>query len=147
MHGTWKTTGGGSSGGAAAVAVLLVFIVLGSGAAAHAVRLAGDLLVIGLVTIVAVAVGVGVTIAVVRLQGHRRAGVMVYDAKTVRPGIRWQANPNALPLPEPRAIPAPVQPVVNVHIDAGLLAGLMEAARRQQHAPVIIPSETEEIPR
>src|SRR5580692_11364841 len=42
-----------------------------------------------------------------RLRGRGRNGVTACDAKAARPGIRWQQNPDAIPVPSRREIPAP----------------------------------------
>ena len=82
---------------------------------------------------------------VVRLQGRRRARAVACDAKVTQPQL-WHARPDAAPLPSRAARAIAATPVVNVNIDAGLLAGLIEAAR-QQPVPVIVQAETEELPR
>ena len=141
-HGTWQTTGGGDG----AVKVIAVtagigaLAYLGSRAASGAARMAGEYIVVGAAVLFGMAAGVVVAVAVVRVRGHRRAA----PAGRPEPAVMWRPNPRALPPREARAI-APA-PVVNVNIDAGLLAGLMEAARRQP-APVIVQAETEELPR
>lgn len=143
-HGTWTTTGGDGGGKAlAAVAGIAVAGFLVAEAAKGAARMLGEAVIIGGTALVALAVGVGVTLLAVRLQGRRRARAVIYDAKVVQPEL-WRPNPSAIPPREALGVgPAP-QVVVN--IDAGLLAALMNAAQRQP-VPVIIPSETEELPR
>jgi hypothetical protein len=84
-----------------------------------------------------------VTLLAVRLQGRRRARE---TASPPAPVQLWRTNQAALPVQPPRVIEPPAAPVVNVNIDAGLLAALMEAARLQA-APAVIPSRAEELPR
>jgi len=82
-----------------------------------------------------------VTVLVLRVQGRRRN-----QGSDRRPSpLLCQVSPQSVPAREaPRAIAAPVQPIVNVNIDAGLLAGLMEAARQ---APARVQPEQQELPR
>ena len=143
-HGTWTTTGSGDGSKAVAgVAVAAVIAALAYEAAKGAARMLGEILVIGGTAAVALAAGIGVTLLAVRLQGRRRARDAVRPAVPVQ---LWRANQSAVPVQSRRAIEAPAAPVVNVNIDAGLLAALIEAARRQP-VPVIVPSDAEELPR
>ncbi len=136
FQGSGQTVGGDGKAliavGAAAGVCLAAWEV-----AKSAARTAGDLLVVIPVALGGIAVGVAVTLLAVRLQGRRRART------SAQPAQLWRANPQAIPVQSRRELPAPV---VNVNIDAGLLAGLMEAAR-QQPAPVMIQAETGELPR
>jgi hypothetical protein len=100
----------------------------------------------GVVTILAITVGslvaIVAAVVVLKLRGRSRT---TDPAESRQPASLLRQNPCALPVREARAIAAPVQPVINVNIDAGLLAGLMEAARQPQ--PVYVQSEQQEIPR
>ena len=144
LHGTWTATGGGGGGGAlAGVGAVVVIGALAYEVAKGAARMLGEAVIIGGTALVALAVGVGVTLLAVRLRGRRRADAVIYDVKVTQPQL-WQPNPHVVPARPQQALPAPAPVVIN--IDAGLLAGLLREAQRQ-HAPVIIPSETEELPR
>jgi hypothetical protein len=145
--GTWTTTNGGakvtiSAGGVGAL-IVAGYVLTHPHQASEA---AG-----GMVTILAITFGALVVLAglvvFLKLRGRSRNTAGDRDGKALPAGIRWQANPNAIPAPERPAIAA--APIVNVNIGADLLAGLMEAARQQQPAPVYVQSETvqQEIPR
>ena len=133
-HGTWQTTDGGD--GAKSVTAIIglgMAAALVYEAAKGAARTLGEIAVISVTAAVALIAGVGVTLLAVRLRGHRRA-------RPEPPAVQlWHANPQAVPASPRQALPAPV---VNVNIDAGLLAGLVNAARQQQ-AGRAIPAREE----
>ena len=140
--GTWTSTSGGAKVSVSASGVGALFAV---GYALTHPHQASEA-VSGVVTILAITVGSLVAVAALavflRLRGRSRTAV---PAESRQPASLLRQNPCALPVREARAIAAPVQPVINVNIDAGLLAGLMEAARQPQ--PVYVQSEQQEIPR
>ena len=134
-RGTWQTTGDGDAAKAVTAVIGLGMVAaLVYEAAKGAARTLGEITVIGVTAAVALVVGVGATMLVMRLRRRR-------SARPATPAMQlWHANPQAIPVQPRREIPAPV---VNVNIDAGLLAGLMNAA--QQAAPVIVAPAREEI--
>jgi hypothetical protein len=135
MKGTWETTGDGDAAKAVTAVVGLGMVAaLVYEAAKGAARTLGEVTVIAATAAVALVVGVGATMLVMRLRRRR-------DARPAAPAVQlWHANPRAVPVRPRRELPAPV---VNVNIDAGLLAGLMNGA--QQPAPVIVTPAREEI--
>jgi hypothetical protein len=137
FQGSGHTTGGGGAAAGVVVAVIAVaaFAEAGKGAA----RMAGEFAVVGVAAGLGLAAGALAVFAVMRLRGRR----MTAPRQQVQ---LWHANPQAIPAPPRRAVEAPAQPVVNVNIDAGLLAGLLREAQRQQ-PPAIVQAETEELPR
>lgn len=137
-HGTFQfqTDGGGGKLAVAAVAgigVYLAYETLGGAAQAF-----GNVAAIVITSAVSLAAGAVIGYAAVRLRRRRRVRrVAVYDAKAVQPAGLWRqaAAPSYIPVSaqmgQRRGPGAIAPPVVNVHIDASLLAGLVDAARRQ----------------
>ena len=142
-NGTWTTTNGGAK---VTVSASGVGALIAVGYALSHPHQAGEA-VSGVVTILAVTLGslAVIAVAVVVLKLRRRSST-TEPAESRQPVSLLRANPRALPVSEARAITAPVQPVINVNIDAGLLAGLMNAMQPQP-APVYVQSEQQEIPR
>ena len=134
MKGTWETTGGGDAAKAVTAVVGLGMVAaLAYQAAKGAARTLGEIIVIGVTATVALVAGVGMTVLVMRLRRRR-------SARPATPAAQlWHANPQAVPVRPRRELP-----VVNVNIDAGLLAGLMNAAQ-QPAVPVIVAPAREEI--
>jgi hypothetical protein len=139
MNGTWKTTGGRgvtiSAGGVLALAGAA--LVLSHPKQAES-AVSGAAIAIA-VTAGAVVLAV-VTVIVLRVRGHRRAAL----AGPQQQAVFWKANPRAIPVQPRREIAAPA---VTVNIDAGLLAGLMNAMQPQPVRVIPEQSEQQEIPR
>jgi hypothetical protein len=123
MKGTWETTDGGDAAKAVTSVIGLGMVAaLVYEAAKGAARTLGEIIVIVPVALTGLAVGVGATVLVMRLRRRR-------SARPAAPAVQlWHANPQAVPARPHNALPAPV---VNVNIDAGLLAGLVSAAQQQ----------------
>jgi hypothetical protein len=133
--GTWTTTNGGAKVTISASGVGALFA---AGYALTHPHQAGEA-VSGAVTILAITVGALVAVAALAVfLKLRRRGRTVEAAEPRQPVSLLRANPNAIPVSEARAIAAPVQPAVTVNIDAGLLAGLMNAMQPQ---PVRVTAE------
>ena len=124
---------------AAAVVGVVAYKALGSAAST-----AGDLLVIVPVTLAGLVVGALVTFVVLKSRRPRQA------ESAGQPAGLWAANPHASPIPQ-RATPAIAPVTVINNFGPDLLAEaarLLYATQQQaQPAPVIIPSEREELPR
>jgi hypothetical protein len=135
--GTWTTTNGGAK---VTVSASGVGALIAVGYALTHPHQASEA-VSGVATILAITVGslVAIVAAVVALK-LRRHSRTAEPAGSRQPASLLRQNPNAIPVREALAIAPPVQPIVNVNIDAGLLAGLMEAARQQQPVPVYVQS-------
>ena len=138
-----QTTGDGGKWAAiivgAAVVGVVAYKALGSAAST-----AGDLLVIVPVTLAGLVVGALVTFVVLKARRPRQA------ESAGQPAGLWAANPHASPIPQ-RAAPAIAPVTVINNFGPDLLAEaarLLYATQQQaQPAPVIIPSEREELPR
>lgn len=132
-----------SGSGSALLRVGALVVVAGATVAAiakDAAHTASELAVI------APAVGgtvlVGAIAAVVFVRSRRPRG------QDGQPAITWQANPYASPLPARQAPAIAPAPQVVVNIDAGLLAGLMNAMQQQAEPVRAIPVQAEkELPR
>jgi hypothetical protein len=135
--GTWTTTNGGAKVTVSASGVGALIAVGYALTHPHQVSEAAS----GAVTILAITFGslivLAATAVVLKLRRHSRTAE---PAGSRQPASLLRQNPNAIPVREALAIAPPVQPIVNVNIDAGLLAGLMEAARQQQPVPVYVQS-------
>jgi hypothetical protein len=133
--GTWTTTGGGAKVTISASGVGALIAVGYALTHPHQVSEA----VSGVATILAITVGalaaIVAAVVVLKLRRHSRT---TDPAESRRPASLLRQNPNAIPVREALAIAAPAQPVVNVNIDAGLLAGLMNAMQPQ---PVRVTAE------
>ena len=142
-----RTTGGGSgvkiTTGGAAVLVGAAVVLTHRHEAAQAAGVAVAVIVVMLSAVLAAAV---VTVLVLRVQGRRRN-----QGSDRRPSpLLCHVSPQPVPAREaPRAVAAPVQPVVNINIDAGLLAGLMNAMQQQPQPVRVVAeqSEHQELPR
>jgi hypothetical protein len=142
FQGTGETVGDGGIKKIGAAALVVGAGVVAYKALGSAASTLGELVVIVPLTLGSLAVGAVVTYVVLRAHRRRQPAAVGRPAAAVL----WQANPQASPLlsREARAI-APA-PVVNVNIDAGLLAGLLRASQ-QQPSPVFVQSEAQELPR
>jgi len=104
---------------------------------------AGTAAVICAATFGAVLVAV-VVFVVLRLRGHRRD-----TGGERRPSLLLcHVSPQPVPAREaPRAVAAPVQPIVNINLGPDLIAALLAAAQPQPVRVVAEPIEQQEIPR
>lgn len=140
FHGTFE---GSTSGGGAAISAGGVLVLIGAAVViAHPHQAAQAMS--GAVTAAAIVTGVFILAAAafVVVKVRRRPAITVCDRPSSRPGLQWQANPNAIPVQPRRELPAPV---VNVNIDAGLLAGLMNAMQPQPVRVIAEPVNHQEI--
>ena len=135
FQGTGHTTGGGSQV-AVGLAAAGVIAALAFGPARGAVSALGDVIVIGAAAVTVLALGVAAAVVIVRMR--RRSA----SAECNQQSVFWKANPNAIPVQPRREIAAPV---VTVNIDAGLLAGLMNAMQPQPVRVVAEQPEQQEI--
>jgi len=138
FQGTGHTVGGNGKalGGVAAAVVIGALVADSVKSAAVAI---GDLLVIVPAVLGGIALGAIASVVFLRLRNGRRA-----DAQPRQAAEFWKVNPQAIPAPPRREIAAPV---VNVNIDASLLAGLMAAMQQQPVRVIPEQSEQQEIPR
>jgi len=138
FQGTFKVSGTGITVSAGGAAVLLV----GAYALTHQKQAAADLG--GAAVTAAVVVGVVAVAAVVAVFLRLRARSRRRAAAPSPAPVFWKHNPRSIPAPPRREIAAPV---VNVNIDASLLAGLMNAMQQQPVRVTAEPVEQQEIPR